>query len=331
MVLAPLSRALAFLGRHGTVFFAISIFLGLALPQLASSLRPMLAITVFVFIMLTFARTDGDNLRQTLGRPWRFLAAYLWMSLSVPLAMLAVFAVLPRERWNPDVLLGVSMYAAAPALMGCPAYATLLGFRNGLIVAILFLSLAMSPLLSPLLTSFLVGHGVPIDSFVLTLRLLTLVGGAVAAGLALRRFAGPVRLGAWKHQIDGFGVFCYFLFAIPAMDGVIGAVQAKPLWVLGLLALSSAIMLAAHLLTLLVMDWLGANDAFTLSLGTSLRNVGMLIAALGSATPADAYLFFALSQFPVYMAPLLASPLARVYRRRSARAAAGIIPLERPS
>lgn len=318
-LLAPLNRALSFLGRNGTVFFALSIFLGLALPQLAHVMRPILAISTFIFIMLTFARTDGDDLRATLLRPRRFALALLWIMAVPPLLLLGSFLILPRSEWNQELLLAFALYASAPILVGCPAYAMLLGFRNGMIIALLFVTTVLSPLLVPPLLTFLTGTNVPISTLELGLRLLLLVGGAIVAGLVLRRWLGPQRMRSLKHQFDGVGVICYLLFAIAAMDGVIETAIVDPIWVLTLLALSTATCGAVQIIALVAMNWLGPNDAFTTSLGTSLRNVGLIIAVLGYATPKDTYLFFAMTQFPVYLTPLLVSPLARAYLRRMER------------
>jgi bile acid:Na+ symporter, BASS family len=38
--------------------FALSIFMGLALPQFAAAARPLLPITIFLFVAMTFARAD---------------------------------------------------------------------------------------------------------------------------------------------------------------------------------------------------------------------------------------------------------------------------------
>ena len=39
--------------------------------------------------------------------------------------------------------------------------------------------------------------------------------------------------------------------------------------------------------------------------------MGLLIAALGAATPDTTFLFFALAQFPIYLMPQIVKPLAR--------------------
>jgi len=63
----PILRLLAFMGRHGSMGFALSIFLGLALPQLAATLRPFLPVTIFVFVALTFARADFSGIKRSLA------------------------------------------------------------------------------------------------------------------------------------------------------------------------------------------------------------------------------------------------------------------------
>ena len=60
---------LALIGRYGTQGFAISIFLGLALPQFAAAARPLLAVSIFVFVTITFARVDAAALKALLQRP----------------------------------------------------------------------------------------------------------------------------------------------------------------------------------------------------------------------------------------------------------------------
>jgi BASS family bile acid:Na+ symporter len=307
----PIARLLAFIGRHGPLAFALSIFIGLALPQLAAAMRPILPVTIFLFVMLNFARADGENLRQALSQPGRFSTAVAWSFLAQPLLFLAVFAVVPRGSVDAELLLGLALYCAAPPLMASPAYAQLLGFRNGLVTALLFLAMAVTPFLSPWLATLLAGREVPIDVSVLMVRLFGLVGGAILCGMLLRRFVGEARLEANRHEINGFGVVLFFLFAIAAMDGVIDLTLADPLRTVVYTVIAFALCTVGFLLTLLAGRWLNVDDRFGLALASGFRNMGLLVAALGALTPERTYLFFALMQFPIYMAPLLAQPVAR--------------------
>ena len=55
------------LGQHAAAAYAISIFLGLALPQLAAALRPAIPVTIFIFIMLAFARMNLPGIKAVLA------------------------------------------------------------------------------------------------------------------------------------------------------------------------------------------------------------------------------------------------------------------------
>ena len=61
------------------------------------------------------------------------------------------------------------------------------------------------------------------------------------------------------------------------------------------------------------------TGAFVLALGVGLRNTGLLVAPMGAAIPDTAFLFFSLLQFPIYMAPLIVEPLARLIVGRIGR------------
>jgi BASS family bile acid:Na+ symporter len=180
-------------------------------------------------------------------------------------------------------------------------------------------TMAVTPVLAPPRAGFIAGEAVPRDPVTLGLRLLLLLGGSLAACLAVRRVVGIERLAARKAVFDGLNVVIYFIFAIAAMDGVIDAARATPGKVAGYLALSFALAGAGFLSAQVVMRRLGRADAFVLGLGTGMRNSGLLVAALGAACPPDTYLLFSLLQIPIYCAPLLVAPLARILVPASAR------------
>jgi hypothetical protein len=63
--------------------------------------------------------------------------------------------------------------------------------------------------------------------------------------------------------------------------------------------------------TTLLFAWAGRERAFALGLMASQRNMGLMLAATGGALPDLAWLYFALSQFPIYLSPYLLQSLAR--------------------
>jgi BASS family bile acid:Na+ symporter len=159
---------------------------------------------------------------------------------------------------------------------------------------------------------WLLGGPAPLDTTVLMLRLLGLIGGAIVLAVVFRLLVGYRRIVAHKLSLDGFGVVMYFLFAIAAMDGVTNAFMTRPGKVLLFLGVAFGVVLAGFVLAWFVLKpMMGASDRFLMGYGTGQRNMGALIAALGAATPETTFLFFALAQFPIYLMPQIIKPLAR--------------------
>jgi BASS family bile acid:Na+ symporter len=311
VTLAPIARPLAFIGRYGTQGFAISIFLGLALPQFAAAARPLLAITIFVFVMTTFMRADLSAVRRLLARPGPLLIAIGWLVLAPALLIWMIVAGIGRENLDSGLVLGLAIIAAAPPIMSGPAVALLLGLEPTLILSSVLLVTLLSPLFSPQIIEIVAGGATPLNQLVLLQRLLVFIIGAAVAGIGLARLLGRARLERNKASLDGIGVVMYFVFAIAAMDGVLAAAVATPGLVAGFLAVVFAISFSGLALAWFILRPLVPADRFILGYVTCQRNMGLLIAAFGAATPPTTFLFFALAQFPIYLMPQIIKPLAR--------------------
>jgi BASS family bile acid:Na+ symporter len=292
--------------------FALSVFVGLALPQLAEAFRPVLPVTIFLFVMLSFARADFSGIKRELRRPGRLFSAFLWMMLAMPAVIVPSVFALGRDAFEPGLLLGVALVAAGPPLMGFPAYAALLGLDNSLGITLLVFTMALTPFFAPPVASFIAGAAVPLDTFTLAIRLFLLLGGSMITAIIVRRWTGERRLVSWKHELDGFNVILYFIFAIAAMDGVIAQTLASPAKVALYLAVGTGLAMIGFAISNVALRYLGRDEAFVLGLGTGLRNTGTLVAVMGFACPPDTYLFFSLLQFPIYLAPVVVKPLARI-------------------
>jgi BASS family bile acid:Na+ symporter len=317
-MIAPLRNALAFVGRHSAPAYALSIFLGLALPQLAATMRPVLPVTIFIFIVMSFARAHLDGLRAAMARPGRIGLGLLLSTLIPPLIGWTILSAAAPLGLDPGIRLAIALMAAAPPLMASPVYAALLGFENSLALILLVLGMVLAPLASPILASLLAGAEVPISPLALMQRLVIFIGGGIVTGLIVRRLLGTARIGAWKHELDGLGVVLFFLFAIAAMDGVIVATWRAPWMMIAMLAASFVIATANFAAAYVIARGFGLNDRFTLSLGIGLRNMGLLVAPIISLVPETTFLYFALAQIPIYVAPVI---LQRVKARLSRPAA----------
>lgn len=297
------------LGRHAAPAYAISIFLGLALPQLAAAMRPAIPITIFVFIMLAFARMNLPGIKAVLTAPKRLLIV-LAVSCLLPPLVGYLFLQLPWFRaLDPGIQLAIAIMASAPPLMAAPVYAALLGFENSLALASLVLGMATTPLLAPIFTSLLAGAEVPISPLALAERLFWFVGTGMVGGLILRRVAGTPRLQAVKLELDGLGVLMFFLFAIAAMDGVLDATLQNPLLMLTMLGLSCFFCALNFTLAFALFRPFAFNDRFSAAIGIGLRNMGIVVAPLLAVVPKTTFLYFALAQIPIYVAPVVLKAL----------------------
>jgi BASS family bile acid:Na+ symporter len=314
---------LALIGRYGTQGFALSIFLGLALPQFAAAARPLLGVTIFVFVTTTFARIDRAALRLLLRRPGPLVLASLWL-VAAPAGLVGLgLAAVGRDALDPGLVLGLALFGAAPPIMSAPAIAMLFGMQPTLIISAVLLTTTLAPLVSPLLAELIAGAVVPLDLGVLIRRLVFLIGGAILAAGVLRLVMGEARIRAHKAHFDGIGVVMYFLFAVAAMDGVPAAAMADPGRVARYLAIAFAVSLAGFAAAWLALRPLQRADRFVLGYATGQRNMGLLVAALGAATPDTTFLYFALAQFPIYLMPQVMKPLARRLAPAAPQAAPG--------
>jgi bile acid:Na+ symporter, BASS family len=304
------TKLLAWIGRYGTEGFALSIFVGLALPQFAAAARPLLAVTIFVFVMLTFARADAGAVKALLKAPRRLIIACFWLILAPALAITGILSVVGRQSLDPGLVLGLAVMGAAPPIMSGPAVAMLLGLNPTLIIAAVMASTLAAPLFSPVLINLIAGVAVPLDLGILMQRLLLLIGGAVVGAFILRKTMGTERIAANKETFDGIGVLMYFLFAIAAMDGVMAAALTNTFQTFQFLGVAYLLSFLGFAAAWLALIRLPEAERFVLGYGTLQRNMGLLIAALGAATPKTTFLYFALAQFPIYTMPLIMRSVA---------------------
>lgn len=313
--LAPVAAALAWLGRYGTQGFALSIFVGLALPQFSAAARPVLPVTIFCFTTIVFLRADLGIIAGLLRRPGKLLVTCLWL-VAAPVAVVGgAFLLAGRDALDPGLVLGLAILAAAPPIMSSPAVAIIYGFEPSLIIAAVIVTTIASPVVAPLLVELLAGAAVPLDRWVLTLRLLLFVGGGMALATVLRLWLGMARIRAMKANLDGFGVLMYFIFAIAAMDGVTRAAFDAPARVAFFLACVFGVSVIGLAASYLLLRHLGRADRFMVGYGSGQRNMGMIVAALGAGVPPSTFLFFALAQFPIYLMPWLLRGMAERIRR----------------
>ena len=316
------AAALAWLGRHGTMAVAVSMFAGIALPPLGALIRPYFAETVIVLLVLAFLRVDPDALRAQWKEPRFLILAAVWTMMEMPvLAMILLFGLgrlvpgggglFAGGALPASLVLALVLHAVAPPTFSSPSLAALIGLNGAISLALLIASTAATPFTSPALVAAFSGSEVTLSPVALGLRLVLILAGAALASLAIRAVAGKGWVERQAQRIDGLSVVMLFLFAIALMGDVLPNTLANPLLVLGLVALSTAVSIALTAATALAFLHSGREVAFTLGHTAGSRNMGLMLAAAAGSVPEFVWLYVALAQFPIYLLPLLYKPLVQ--------------------
>jgi BASS family bile acid:Na+ symporter len=315
--LAAPAAALAWLGRQGTRAVAASLFIGIMVPPLAALLKPTFAYALFALLCLAFLRVDPAEVRAHFSRPALIAAAAAWMMLATPALIGLSLVVLGAEQHLPGLYIAMILQAAAPPVISAPTLAALMGLDAALSLATLVVCTALTPLTAPIFAALFVGPSMAISPVALGAKLLAMLAGAAIVATLVRRFGGKAWVARQSERIDGLSVIALFVFAVALMDGVLASILNAPLKVFGLTVLSFALSLGLAALTALVFARLGGAQALALGLAAGNRNMGLMLAAAGTAVPDLTWLYFAIAQFPIYLTPAMLKPLARRVRQQA--------------
>ncbi len=303
-----MSRVLAFLGGHATWVLFVGVFLGLALPDLASLARPLLAPAVVVLLTASLVRVDWQVLLSHLRRPWLTALVTAWLLVGSPLltAGLLVHSPMPGSLVTALVLM-----AAAPPILSASPIAIILGLDGALALVVGLAATMLAPLTVPPLALALLGLELEIGVADFMLRLCIIVAVSFVAAFVIRRTIGRERLPQMAAHIDGVVVIVMLIFAVAIMDGVTATLLTQPatvgLWLLTAFIANPALQIAGAL----AFFWLGRRRALTVGLVSGNCNMGLLLAAFPAGTDFEVVLYFAVAQLPMYMLPAVLLPLYR--------------------
>jgi predicted Na+-dependent transporter len=302
-------RALAWLGRQGTRAIAALVVFGIALPPLGEMLKPYVAEAIFLLLCISFMRVDLAALRDHLRRPGIVLAASAWTMIAVPALIGIGCLAAGADKSSPDLFLGLMLQAVASPMMAAPALAALMGLDSTLALITLVIGTALVPLTAPLFAWMFFGTALTLSPLGLGLKLAVILAGSLGVAMTIRRLSGISAIHRYREPIDGINIIILLVFVSAVMGSVAASFWADPLQVAGLTLLAFAIFFALVGATMLVFRRLGYERALALGLLVSQRNMGLMVAATGGSLPGLTWLYFALSQFPIYLSPQLLKPI----------------------
>ena len=304
-------QALAWLGGQGTRAIAALVFLGIALPPVGEMLKPFVTEAVFLLLCISFMRVDVSALRDQLRRPGLVIAATLWTTLVIPLILGGTCLVAGLDARSPGLYLALMLQAVASPMMAAPAFAAVMGLDSTLVLVTLVTSTALIPITAPLFAYAFFGTALTLSPLGLGLKLLAILAGSLLVAAAIRWSVGAPAVRRHVRPIDGLNVLILFVFVAAVMGNVVGGFLADPARMIALTGLAFAVFFALLGVTTLVFRKAGHGRALALGLMVSQRNMGIMLAATDGVLPGTTWLYFALSQFPIYLTPQLLKPMVR--------------------
>jgi predicted Na+-dependent transporter len=295
-------RALAWLGRQGTRAIAALVFLGIAVPPLGAVLKPYVAEAIFLLLCISFMRVDTAALRD-------HLAASAWTMIAVP-SLIGIGCLMAGvDKSSPDLFLALMLQAVASPMMAAPALAALMGLDSTLALITLVTGTAMVPLTAPLFAWMFFGSALTLSPLALGLKLALMLAGSLAVAMTIRWAFGIAAIRRRREPIDGINIVILLVFVSAVMGSVAGDLWSHPLQVAAFALLAFAVFFVLVGATMLVFRRLGPERALALGLLVSQRNMGLMVAATDGVLPGLTWLYFAMSQFPIYLAPQLLKPV----------------------
>jgi hypothetical protein len=310
-ILAAPITVLGWLGRQGTRAIAAVVLIAIVVPPVDAVLKPYVSEAIFALLCIAFIRVDTAQLRGHLKRPGLVLAATTWTSLVIPALIGAACLAFKADTRAPDLFLGLMLQAIASPMMAAPAFAAVMGLDATLVLTTLVVSTALMPLTAPVFAYVFIGPALTLSPLALGIKLFAILAGSLAVAVVVRCFVKLGTLLRYNDQINGLNILIVFIFVAAVMEDVAARFYAEPLMMAGVTILAFVLSFVILGLTALLFARAGRDRAFVLGLMASQRNMGLMLAATSGALPALTWLYFALAQFPIYLSPLLLTPLAR--------------------
>jgi BASS family bile acid:Na+ symporter len=297
------AAGLAWIGRWASPLFFVGVFAGVAVPPLASLLKPLLLPAILLPFVIALLKLDPALLLRHARRPLLPLGLVLWSLLGAP--FLVALVLRPWQLDGEVTALLVTTAACAP-LMASGALAMLLGLDVALALLIVVPATALVPFTVPPMALWLAGLTLDLPAGELTLRLAVLVLGSAATAFVLRRALGAERLHRSASVLDGLAVLGFVVFAIAVMDGFTATALSRPGFVLGILLAVFALNIGLQAVTAAaLLPFVTRRTALTAGLVAGNNNLGLVLASVLDTAPPTMIVFVAALQFPIYLLPIL--------------------------
>lgn len=301
---------LGWIGRQKSGAIAVLVIIAILSPGLGTLLKPFVTHAVFGLLFLAFLRTDYAQTAGLVKNPALVIAATVWTTLLIPILIVFICTVTGLKEHYPEIFLGITLQAIASPITAAPAIAVIIGLDGTLVLVALVASTVLVPFSAPVIVAAF-GLELSLSPMAFGVKLFCILAGAAALGAIVRILLGSKLIKARSDEIDGINIALLFIFVCAVMGGLGQDIVDRPLPVLVLTMLAFALFFTLLAVTFAVFKAAGTERAFALAMMASQRNMGLMLAGTSGIVPDLTWLYFAVSQIPLYLSPLLLAPLVK--------------------
>ncbi len=303
--------ALIFIARHGKLGLIAGLVAGVALPDLAVTLRHWIPELVALLLFLTAFRIGPQETVGSLRDLGQTASTALTLQLALPLAFLACLWIL-NVPLSP-LALAVALMLAAPSVTGSANFSILLNSEPAPALRLLIVGTALLPLTCIPVFWMLPQFGAMAAVLQAAARLLVVILAAAALGFALRHWVVPRLSDHDRRATDGLTVIVLAIVVIGLMSAIRPAFERDPAELGFWLAAAFGVNFGMQILAFTILRARGRNDAVPIAIVAGNRNFALFFVALPTETTDPLLIFLGCYQFPMYLTPTL---MRRLYDPR---------------
>ncbi|MGV8935685.1 MAG: hypothetical protein ACOH2J_01045 [Allorhizobium sp.] len=304
----PFYLVLHFLARHGRYVLVGGLVVGVAFPELAGMLRPLIPEMVAIMLFTAALRIGPAAALGRLGEMRTSLGMVALYQIVLPCGLALVFLAFGLSG---PLMTAVVLVAAASPISGSPNLTLLTGNDPAPALRLLIAGTALLPL--TVLPAFALWPAFGSAGTVIfaSVKLIGLISVSAALAFAIRHFLLPQPSAATVTAIDGFSALMMAITVIGLMSAIGPAFASRPGILASNVAAAFALNFGLQCVAFTVMRRRGpskAGVAYAIIAGN--RNVMLFLTALPGAVVEPLLLFIACYQVPMYLTPIL---LGRLY------------------
>jgi BASS family bile acid:Na+ symporter len=288
-------------------FLALSIFLGVMFPTLASLFKPLLFVTIFLLFVFAIFQVRLDQAIAVLTRDRASWIVLAWQLLVLPLTAAVLLKPLLDGQWYVFTVVTL----CTSAITATTALSRIFNLNDAMALSVCIVGTLIMPIPLYLILNGVVGLETQIKLSVYAERIVVFIVLPFLVVWGLRKILPSSTQRTLVNHTPTIVLGLLMVFGLSVMDGVRAMMTDNPLMLAGLVVLAFSISLVTQALTYLLLRFLGSRDAKTACLLCAYRNMGMVAAIAGAAIGENFLIFVGVWQLPMYILPLL---LRRFYQ-----------------